>query len=56
MKVLLINCPIRERAPPYSLPLGLAYLIPVLRKANHEVSVFDINGNRFGKRDSLSLV
>ena len=51
MKVLLVNCPVRERAPPYTLPLGMAYLISVLRKANHKVDVLDINGYRYGKEE-----
>lgn len=51
MKVLLINCPVRERAPPYSLPLGLAYLIPFLRKANHKVEVLDINGYQYSREE-----
>ena len=51
MKVLLISCPVRERAPPYALPLGLAYLIAVLRKASHEVEVLDINGYRYGREE-----
>ncbi len=49
MKVLLVNCPIRERAPPYTLNLGLGYLTAVLRKANHEVEMLDINGYRYDR-------
>ena len=49
MKVLLINCPVRERIPPYTLPLGLAYLISCLRKANHKVEVLDINGYQYSR-------
>jgi radical SAM superfamily enzyme YgiQ (UPF0313 family) len=51
MKVLLVNCPVRERAPPYTLPLGMAYLIAVLRKAGHKVEVLDINGYRYDRND-----
>ena len=51
MKVLLINCPVRERAPPYSLNLGLAYLISFLRKAKHKVEVLDINGYRYSREE-----
>lgn len=51
MKVLLVNCPVRERAPPYTLPLGMAYLIAVLRKAGHKVEVLDINGYRYDRNE-----
>lgn len=49
MKVILVNCPISERLPPFTLPLGMAYLIAVLRKANHDVEVLDINGFRYDR-------
>lgn len=52
MRVLLINCPARERAPPYSVNLGLGYLIAVLRRANHKVEVLDINGYRYGREET----
>src|SRR3989338_223228 len=51
MKVLLVNCPISERFPPFTLPLGMAYLIAVLRKANHKVEVLDINGFRYDRSE-----
>lgn len=47
MKVLLINPPIREEAPPNCFPLGLAYVARVLLDKGHKVSVLDINAHRY---------
>lgn len=53
MKVLLINPPIREEAPPNCFPLGLAYVGRVLLDNGHKVSVLDINAHRY-KFEQLS--
>jgi len=45
-RVLLINPPIREAAPPSSIPIGLASIAAVLRNAGHDVDVLDVNGLR----------
>lgn len=49
MKILIINPPIRDWAAPNCVPLGLGYIASVLRNANHEISVLDINAYRYPK-------
>jgi len=44
--VLLINPPIRLNSPPTSVPVGLASIAAVLRRAGHRVDVLDANGLR----------
>ena len=47
LKICLINPPVREWAAPNCFPLGLGYLVSVMRQ--HEVEVLDINAYRFNK-------
>ena len=53
MKVLLVNPPIRENAPPQHVPIGLAIVAKVLLLAGHDVRVLDINGERLSKQQVL---
>jgi len=46
MKILLINPPIREWAPPNCFPSGLGYVARALLDAGHSVEVLDINAHR----------
>ncbi len=48
-KILLINPPIRETAPPSMFPSGLGYIAAILLKENYDVKVLDINGYRYDK-------
>ncbi|MFH0831786.1 MAG: radical SAM protein [archaeon] len=48
-KILLINPPIRETAPPAMFPSGLGYIAATLLEHNYDVNVLDINGYRYDK-------
>jgi len=47
MNILLINPPIRENAPPSSIPIGLATIASVMLNDGHNVTVLDINAHRY---------
>ena len=51
MKVLLINPPYRESLPPSVFPSGIGYIASVLMEGGHEVSVLDINGCRYSRKE-----
>ena len=54
MKVLLINPPIREHAPPVHFPTGLAYIAKVLLNNNIKVEILDINAHRYNKEQVIN--
>lgn len=49
LKILLINPVARAWAKPNCIPLGLGYIASVLRYANHEVDLLDLNAYRDDK-------
>jgi anaerobic magnesium-protoporphyrin IX monomethyl ester cyclase len=55
MRILLINPPSNELYQTF-LPLGLAYIAGSLLKYGHEVTVWDINAERWPKREVLRRI
>jgi len=51
MNILLINPPIREKAPPYYQPIGLAIVAKILQNSGHYVELFDINCLRYSRKE-----
>ena len=56
MKVLLINCPVREDSVPNLIPLGVGYIASSLKQAGHNVDVWDFNWLRFTKEEVEDLL
>lgn len=53
MKILLVNPPIRENAPPVNIPIGLGTIASVLINEGHEVNILDINARRLSHAETL---
>lgn len=56
MRVLLINVPVREEDIPRNFPTGLGIIAQVLRQKGHEVSVLDINAQRFSREMACGVI
>ncbi len=56
MKVLLINPPIREDQPPYTLPTGLGIIAQVLENEGHQVEVLDVNAERLSRPEVCNRI
>jgi len=51
MRILLIQPGYRSSELPTYFPLGLAYIVSVLREAGHTLQVLDIEGNRLSQQE-----
>ena len=57
MKILLLNSPVRLRAPPTTIPIGLAQIAAFLRENGFpEVDILDVNGLRLNKKEVLARI
>jgi len=56
MKVLLIHPPVREEVPPTMFPLGMAYIVTCLKKANHKPIILDFDAKRMSYEESWKII
>lgn len=56
MKVLVINPPVRLHAKADILPWGLVYIAQSMLDEGHEVTVLDVNANRWSDEEMMEEI